>query len=334
MSFESLLVRAGRRAITSLAPAALALLLSAPVGAQQANWPAHPIRLVVPFPPGGSTDAIGRMVAAELGKELNQTVIVENKGGANGNIGSDYVAKADPDGYTLLLSGVGSNAINYSLYQAMPYRDSDFAHVSLLTTGPNVLVANPDFPAKTFKDFIALAKANPGKFTHASSGSGSSGHLAMEMLKQAAGIDLQHIPYKGGAAAITDTMAGRVSVLFLNQDNVLPQVQAGKLRALAVASEKRNPAYPDTPTIAESGYPGFAAESWFGLSAPAHTPSQVIERLHQATVKAMANPDLRKKLEAVGFVVVADTPQEFSKFVGTEIQKWGKAVKESGAHMD
>ncbi|ANN67677.1 Bug family tripartite tricarboxylate transporter substrate binding protein [Bordetella bronchialis] len=323
-----------RRQVLPAVALAILGLAGAPVHAQEGAWPSHPIRLVVPFPPGGSTDAVGRLVAAELGKALNQTVIVENKGGANGNIGSDVVAKAAPDGYTLLLSGVGSNAINYALYASMPYRDSDFTHISLLATGPNVLVANPDFPAKTFKEFIDLAKANPGKYTHASSGNGSSGHLAMEMLKRAAGIDLVHVPYKGGAAAITDTIAGRVSVLFLNQDNVLPQVKAGKLRALAVASESRNPAYPDTPTIAESGYPGFAAESWFGLSAPAKTPPAVVQRLSEATRTALADPALRQKLESVGFVVRGDTPQQFAGFVTAEIAKWGKAAKDSGARMD
>jgi len=305
---------------------------SSPALAQ--DWPTKPVRLVVPFPAGGSTDAVGRLLAAELAKELGQNVIVENKGGANGNIGSDNVAKSDPDGYTLLLSGVGSNAINYAIYKSMPYSNKDFAHISLLAKGPNVLVANPEFPAKTFDEFIKLVKAEPGKYTHASSGSGSSGHLAMEMLKQAAGIDLMHVPYKGGAAAITDTIGGRVSVLFLNQDNLLPQVQSGKLRALAVASEQRNPAYPDTPTIAESGYPGFAAESWFGLSAPAGTPDAVITRLNQATVKALANPDLRQKLESVGFVIVGDDPKSFSAFVSNEIDKWGKAAKASGATLD
>lgn len=314
--------------------AALAVLLLAGAAHAQADWPARPVHLVVPFPPGGSTDSVGRLLAAELAKDLGQSVIVENKGGANGNIGSDMVAKAAPDGYTLLLSGVGSNAINYALYQSMPYRNSDFAHISLLATGPNVLVANPDFPARSFADFIKLAKENPGKYTHASSGNGSSGHLAMEMLKQAAGIDLVHVPYKGGAAAITDTIGGRVSVLFLNQDNLLPQVQGGKVRALAVASVKRNPAYPDTPTIAESGYPGFAAESWFGLSAPAGTPAPVIERLSQATVRALAAPQLRDKLQAVGFVVVGNDPKAFDAFVAAEIDKWGKAAKASGARMD
>jgi len=306
----------------------------APLLAQAQDWPSKPIHLVVPFPAGGSTDAVGRLIGAELAKALGQSVIIENKGGANGNIGSDMVAKAAPDGYTLLLSGVGSNAINYSLYESMPYTDKDYAHISLLATGPNVLVANPEFPAHTFADFIKLAKQNPGKYTHASSGNGSSGHLAMEMLKQAAGIELVHVPYKGGAAAITDTIGGQVSVLFLNQDNVLPHVRSGKLRALAVASTKRNPAYPDVPTIAESGYPGFAAESWFGLSAPAGTPPAVIERLHQATVKALAVPQVREKLESVGFVVIGNDPRAFSRFVSAEIDKWGKAAKASGARVN
>lgn len=322
----------GRRlAVLALAAASL---LPAALLAQTAPWPSKPLRLVVPFPAGGSTDAVGRLLAVELARDLGQSVIVENKGGANGNIGSDIVAKAEPDGYTLLLSGVGSNAINYALYQSMPYRNSDFAHVSLLATGPNVLVANPEFPAKTLGDFIKLARAEPGKYTNASSGSGSSGHLAMEMLKQAAGIDLVHVPYKGGAAAITDTIGGRVSVLFLNQDNLLPQVRSGKLRALAVASEKRNPAYPDTPTVAESGFPGFAAESWFGLSVPAKTPPAVVQRLYQATEKAMASPEMRQKLENVGFVVVGSDPKAFSSFVTAEISKWGTAAKASGARMD
>ncbi|MBO1018085.1 tripartite tricarboxylate transporter substrate binding protein [Achromobacter sp. SD115] len=325
---------AARARLAILAAAGAMAMLPGVLMAQGAAWPAKQIKLVVPFPAGGSTDSVGRLLAAELSKELGQTVVVENKGGANGNIGSDMVAKAEPDGYTLLLSGVGSNAISYAVYQNMPYRNSDFAHVSLLATGPNVLVANNDFPGKTFADFIKLVRENPGKYTHASSGSGSSGHLAMEMLEQDAKIDLVHVPYKGGAAAITDMIGGRVQVMFLNQDTLLPQVTSGKLRALAVASAKRNPAYPDTPTVAESGYPGFSAESWFGLSAPAKTPPAVIQRLNQATVKALSSPDIRQKLESVGFVVVADDPKSFSAFVDNEIAKWGKAAKASGAKMD
>ena len=207
-------------------------------------------------------------------------------------------------------------------------------HVSLLATGPNVLVVNPEFPGKTFAEFITLAKANPGKYAHASSGSGSSGHLAMKMLELAAGISLVHVPYKGGGPAITDTIAGQVPVLFINQDNALPQVQAGKLRALAVASLERNPAYPTVPTIAESGYSGFSAVSWFGLSAPAGTPKDVIQKLNEATAKAMNLPEMKQRLQAQGFVVVAGTQQQFAEFVLAEIAKWSMAAKVSGAQID
>ena len=308
-------------------------LIGAPLLHAQA-WPTKTIKLVVPFPPGGSTDAIGRQLAQELTKSLGQPVIIENKGGANGNIGADFVAKSAPDGYTLLASGVGSNAINYSLYRSMPFADKDFAHVSLLATGPNVLVVNPDFPAKTFAEFIALAKASPGKYSHASSGSGSSGHLAMKMLELASGISLVHVPYKGGGPAIMDTIAGQVPILFINQDNALPQVQAGKLRALAVASLERNPVYPTVPTIAESGFPDFSAVSWFGLTAPAGTPKDVIQKLSEATAKAMYQPEMKQRLQAQGFVVVAGTPQQFAEFVQAEIAKWSKAAKVSGAQVD
>lgn len=313
--------------------AAGAIALTAPLYAAD-PWPAKPIKLVVPFPTGGSTDAIGRLLAADLTKQFGQTVIVENKGGANGNIGSDAVAKAAPDGYTLLVSGVGSNAVNYSVYSKMPFADKDFAHVTLLATGPNVLAVHPDFPAKNVAELIALAKANPGKYSHASSGSGSSGHLAMEMLKQAANIQMTHVPYKGGGPAITDVIGGQVPMLFINQDNALPQVKAGKLRALAVTSLARNPAYPDTPTIAESGFSGFSAVSWFGLSAPAGTPKEVVAKLQEASVKALASPEIRERLQSQGFVVVGNTPDQFSAFVRDEIAKWGKAAKASGATLD
>lgn len=297
-------------------------------------WPSKTIKFIVPFPPGGSTDAVGRQLAQELTKSLGQPVIIENKGGANGNIGSDLVAKSAPDGYTFLVSGVGSNAINYSLYRSMPFADKDFAHVSLLATGPNVLVVNPDFPAKTFAEFIALAKASPGKYSHASSGNGSSGHLAMKMLELASGISLVHVPYKGGGPAIMDTIAGQVPILFINQDNALPQVQASKLRALAVASLERNPVYPTVPTIAESGFPDFSAISWFGLTAPAGTPKDVIQKLNDATAKAMNQPEMKQRLQAQGFVVVAGTPQQFTEFVQAEIAKWSRAAKVSGAQVD
>lgn len=321
------------RALLAAGIATGALALSPSLYAAE-PWPTKPIRLVVPFPTGGSTDAIGRLLAADLSKQFGQTVIVENKGGANGNIGSDFVAKAPADGYTLLVSGVGSNAVNYSVYSKMPFADKDFAHVTLLATGPNVLAVHPDFPAKTVADLVALAKANPGKYSHASSGSGSSGHLAMEMLKQAANIQMTHVPYKGGGPAITDVIGGQVPMLFINQDNALPQVKAGKLRALAVTSLARNPVYPDTPTVAESGFPGFSAVSWFGVSAPAGTPKEIVAKLQEASVKALASPEIRERLQSQGFVVVGNTPDQFSAFVRDEIAKWGKAAKASGATLD
>lgn len=325
-----------KSAMLSLARAAMlgACMLAALPAAAAQGWPTRPLTLVVPFPPGGSTDAVGRLVAAELAKLLGQNVIVENKGGANGNIGSDQVAKAKPDGHTLLLSGVGSNAINYAIYQEMPYQDKDFRHVALIATGPNVLVASPNLPVKHFAEFLELVRKEPGKHTHASSGNGSSGHLSAEMLKQAAKLDMVHVPYKGGAAAITDTIAGRVDVLFLNQDNVLPHVRAGKLRALAVTSPQRNPAYPDVPTIAESGFPGFAAQSWFGVSAPAGTPDEVVRVLNEATNKALQDAALRQRLESVGFVVANGSPDDFARFVQDEIARWAKAAKASGARVD
>ncbi len=303
--------------------------------AQAQAYPNKPIRIMVPFPPGGSTDIMARNLATELSKSLGQPVVVENKAGANGNIGSAEVAKAAPDGYSLLLTGVGTNAINHSLYPSMPY-DSlrDFEHITLLAEGPNVLLVNPNFPAKSVQELIALAKAQPGKLNYGSNGNGSSGRLAMEMLRQATGIDMVHVPYKGGGPSMLALIAGEVPMLFTNQDQALPQVKAGKVRAIGVASEKRNPAYPDVPTIAEQGIPGFAAVSWFGLSAPAKTPPDIIKKLHAEAVKAINQPEFRSKLEANGFVVVGNTPDQFHAFVKSENEKWGKAVKASGATVD
>lgn len=293
------------------------------------DYPSRVVTVVVPFPAGGSTDTIGRFVAQDLSKSLGQQFIVDNKPGANGNIGTAGVARAEADGYTLLISGVGSNAINYSLYPKLGYDPKDLTHITLFATGPNVLVANPEFEAKTFAEFIELAKSRPNEFNYASSGVGSSGHLAMEMLKQQAGIELTHVPYKGGAPAMTDVIGGQVPVMFINQDAALPQVKAGKLRILAVASTERNPAYPDTPTIAESGFPGFSAVSWFGLSVPAGTPKPIIDKLHAEAVKALQNPEFKKRMEDNGFIVVGSTPDEFTAFVAAETEKWGDVIKKS-----
>lgn len=318
----------------ALALAAVLTVASAHVAVAQ-TYPTKPIRLMVAFPPGGSTDLMARSLASELTKSLGQAVVVENKAGANGNIGSGEVAKAAPDGYTLLLSGVGTNAINHSLYPSMPYDSMrDFEHITLLAEGPNVLLVNPNFPAKSVPELIALAKAQPGKLFYGSNGNGSSGRLAMEMLRQATGIDMVHVPYKGGGPSMLALIAGEVPMLFTNQDQALPQVKAGKVRAIGVASEKRNPAYPDVPTVAEQGVPGFAAVSWFGLSAPAKTPPEIIKRLHDETIKIINQPEFRARLESTGFVVVGNTPEQFRAFVKSENEKWGKAVKASGATVE
>ncbi|HJQ57454.1 MAG TPA: tripartite tricarboxylate transporter substrate binding protein [Vineibacter sp.] len=304
-----------------------------PAAAQ--GYPNKAITVVVPFPPGGTTDVIGRLVAQEMSKSMGQPIVVDNKAGANGNIGSAQVAKATPNGYTLLVTGVGSNAVNHGLYAQMPYDSrKDFAHVTQLTSGPNVLVVNPAFPAKSFKELIALLKANPGKYNYASSGNGASGHMAMEFLKISAEVKVEHIPYKGGAPALNDVIAGEVPMMFINQDMPLPHMRTGKLRVLAVASLERNPSYPDTPTIAESGYPGFAAVSWNGLAAPAGTPKEIIDKLHAEAVKALNSPAIKDKLLEQGFVPGGMSPADMAAFVGAEMDKWAKVAKASGAKIE
>lgn len=311
-------------------------LLGSPAGsAMAAGFPdGKPINLVVPFPAGGGTDFIGRLLAAEMGKALQTTVVVENKGGANSNIGTAYVAQARPDGHTLLVSGVGI-ATNQGLYSKLPYKLDQLDQVAILAFGSDVLVTSPTFPAKTFAEFVALVRKDPGKYSYASSGNGTTGHLGMEMLKQRAKLDLMHVPYNGGSAAINDVLAGRVDVLFVNQDTALPHVRAGKLRALAIGSAQRNPTYPDTPTVAESGYPGFSSEYWFGLSAPAGLPQPVFQQLFEATRTAMQSAAIQEKLGAVGLVIPTLTDRkQYVSLVDAEVKKWGEVVRESGARID
>lgn len=320
-----------------MAPALIAGLAlgmtAAPV--QAADFPGDkPISLVVPFPAGGGTDFIGRLLASEMGKALKTTIVVENKGGANSNIGTAYVTQARPDGHTLLVSGVGI-ATNQGLYSKLPYKLDQFDQIAILAFGADVLVTAPGFPAKTLAEFVALVQKEPGKYSYASSGNGTTGHLGMEMLKQRAKLDIMHVPYNGGSAAINDVLAGRVDVLFVNQDTALPHVRAGKLRALAIGSAKRNPTYPDTPTVAESGYPGFSSEYWFGLSAPAGVPAPVFQQLFEATRTAMQSPAIQEKLGAVGLVIPQLTDRkQFVTLVDAEVEKWGEVVRVSGARID
>jgi len=311
--------------LAALACAALPVAVQA-----QADYPNKPVKIIVPFPVGGTSDFMGRVIAEELGKQLKQTFIVDNKSGAGGAIGTDQAAKSAPDGYTLLLSGIGSNAVIHSFQQPKPgYKESDFIHISQLASGPNVLVVNPSFPAKTLQEFIAYAKANPGKINYGQVPA-SSGHLTSEYLKQVANIDIMGIPYRDSGPALIDVLANQIPLMFTNQDAALPHVKAGKLRALAVTSAERNPLYPDVPTVAESGFPGFTAVSWTGLSAPKGTPKAIVDKLEAAMIAAFRDVAARAKLEATGFIVVASSSTDYTKFVNDEGARWAEVIRKGG----
>ena len=300
----------------------------------QVNYPNKPIRLIVPFPAGGTSDVMGRLIADELGKGLKQTVVVENIGGAGGAIGSERAAKVTPDGYTLVLTGVGSNAVNHGLNAKLGYdSNKDFHHITQIMSGPNVLVVHPNEPFQTMKELIAFAKSNPGKLNYGYTPA-ASGHMAMEQLKQSAGLFMVGIPYRGGAPMMTDLLGGQIPMTFINQDAALPYVKSGKLRALAVTSAERNPLYPDTPTIAESGVPGFSAISWVGLSAPKGTPQPILDKLESVASSAILSPAVKNKLESQGFVVPTLGSAAYTRFVASEIERWTQVIKTAGIKMD
>ena len=306
-----------------------------PADAIAQSYPSRPVRLVVPFPAGGTTDILARAMAEKLSGALGQQFVVDNRPGAGGNIGSDIVAKSQPDGYTLLMGTVGTHAINPSLYPKMPYDHvKDFVPVVLVAGVPNVLVVNPTVPAKTVAELIALAKEKPGTINFASSGNGTSIHLSGELFKLLAGVQIAHVPYKGSAPALTDLIGGQVQIMFDNLPSALPHIKGGKLRALAVTSSKRAPALPDLPTIAESGVAGFEASSWFGILAPAATPRDIVQRINAEANKALHAPDMREKLLAQGAEAVGNSPEFFADYIRTETVKWAKVVKDSGARVD
>ena len=320
------------RALLAAAMAWLALNASAQ-GA--ATYPTKPIKIVVPFPPAGATDILARAIGAELQKAFGQTVFIENKAGAGGNPGADMVAKSPPDGYTLVMATVGTHGINMSLYSKMPYDAvKDFEPITLVAGVPNLLVVHPSVAAKNVAELTALAKAQPGKLNVASSGNGTSIHMAAELYKLMAGVDILHVPYKGSSFALTDLLGGQVQLMFDNMPSALPHVKAGKLRALAVTSPKRSSALPDIPTMDEEGLKGFDATSWFGLLAPAGTPKDIIAKLNAAAVKALATPEMRERLASQGAEAVGNTPEQFGAFIKAEIEKWAKIVKASGARVD
>ena len=319
---------------------AATLVLAAPTLQAQSAWPSKPVRIVVPFAPGGTTDILARAMAPELSRAFGQSFIVENRAGAGGNVGAEAVARSSADGYTLLMGTVGTHGINKSLYAKLPYEpQKDFAPITLVAGVPNVMVMNADkaraLGINTVADFIKYAKVNPGKLSMASSGNGTSIHLAGELFKSRTGIFMTHIPYRGSGPALLDLVAGNTDVMFDNLPSALPQIKAGKLKAFAVTSAERSAAVPELPTIAEAaGLKGFDASSWFGLLAPAGTPADIITRIQQETAKALASPAVKEKLLAQGAIPGGNTPQEFARMIDAEHIKWAGVVKASGAKVD
>ena len=310
-----------------------ALIAASPVFAQA--YPSKPVRVVVPFPPGGAVDFYARVVANPLSELLGQPVVVDNKAGASGMIGADLVAKSAPDGYTLLLGNIASLAINAGIYPKMTYDPVKDLTPIIRTVDVNyVMAVHPSLPANSVAELIAYAKANPGKLAYGSAGSGSLPHLSVELMKSLTGIDLVHVPYKGGGPMVTDLLGGSVQIVIADQANLMPHVKTGKLRALAVGSPKRSPNYPDIPTFAEAGLVGFEATAWQGLVGPTGMPSDVVQRINEAVNKVMAMPDVRERLVAGGLDPVGGTPEEFGRFIRSEIVRWSKIAKDVGAKAE
>jgi tripartite-type tricarboxylate transporter receptor subunit TctC len=313
--------------------AALACMAAAQAFAQP--YSSKPIRLVVPFPPGGAVDFYARVVQGPLSEALGQQLVIDNRAGASGMIGADIVAKSAPDGYTLLLGNIASLATNVGIYSKMSYDPvKDFTPIMHTVDVNYVLVVHPSVPVHTVAELIAYAKANPGKLSYGSAGSGSLPHLAGELFKSLTGTDMIHVPYKGGGPMVTDLVGGTVQLVIADQANLMPFVKSGKLRALAVASPQRSTLYPELPTIAEAGVPGFQAVAWNGLVGPAGLPPDIVKRVHDAFAKVMAMPDVRQRLIAGGLDPVGDTPDAFGRFMRSEITKWSKISRDVGAHVD
>ena len=310
------------------------LLSFASLAAAQA-WPSKPIKYIVPFAPGGTTDILARTIGDKLSVVLGQPVIIENKPGAGGSVGAEVTARAAPDGYTIMGGTISTHAINASLYSNLPYDPvRDFVPITLIARVPNMPVINPAIPANDVKELIALMKARPGTFTFASSGNGTSQHLSGELFKSMAGVEMQHIPYKGSPPALQDVMGGQVSMTFDNITTAWPLTKGGKLRALAVTTAKRSPIAPDVPTLAEAGLVGYEIGSWQGVFAPAGTPPAIVRRLNAEIVKIINAPDVQEKLLGLGAEPVANTSEEFATMVKAEVVKWGDVVRKSGAKVD
>ena len=334
-------MRASVLSISSLLvslPAGLAAGVAIPAHAQQAAaaaWPSRTVRILVPFGPGGSADLVARILGQRLTESLGQSVIVENRPGAGAMLGNELVAKSPPDGYTLTIGTLGPFAVNQSLFRKVPYDSQrDFAPVTLTGASSHVLVVHPSMPVKSMMELIALAKQRPGQLSFASSGIGNATHLTGELFKSMAGVDVVHVPYKGGGAAVADLIGGHVGFSFASMPSALPHVRGGKLRALAVAPAQRVPSAPELPTVAESGLPGFSSEDWQGVLAPAKTPQDIVMRLNGEIHKVLGTAEVREKLDAQGFQVRLSTPQQFAELIRSESTKWAKIVKEANIRID
>ena len=303
--------------------------------AQSSGYPAKPVRWVVPFPPGGSADIMGRMIGQELAKALGQQVVIENRAGASAIVGSEYVAKSPPDGYTLLQANVSQMTIHPSLYPRLPYDPlKDFAPVTVLGIVTSVVVTTPSLPVSSVKELLALAKKRPGQLNFTSSGAGSSTHLTGELLKQRAGVAMTHINYKGSGPALTDVMGGFVEIMFENLPSALPFINAGKLKVLAVTGKDRSAVLKAVPTLAESGFPGFDMVSWQALVAPAATPRLVIDKLNAEVAKVLKTPEMRERMTGLGTEIVANSPEQFAQYLREETAKWSKIVKDAGIKLE
>ena len=298
-------------------------------------YPTKPLRLIVPFPPGGTIDPIARILAEELGRRLEQNVVVDNRSGANGNVGMAVAAKADPDGYTLVIASSGALATNISLYKQLPFHPvKDFSPIVLYGNVPNILVVNLTIPVKTLAEFTQYAKANPDKLNYGSTGNGSSMHLAAELYKTLTGTQMRHVPYTSPAVATQDLLAGNTQLMFQLMTGISPFVKAGRVRAIAVASPRRSTALPDVPTAAEAGLPGFESSAWFGILAPIKTPQPIIERLNREINDLLDAPQFRKRIIEIGVEPMGGSTTDFAKYLDAEIRKWGDVVRRSGAKVD
>lgn len=314
---------------------AIGILLCPAASVAQSDYPNKPIRLIIGFPPGGSTDIVGRIVAMKLSERLGQQVIVDNRGGAGGTIGAELASKATPDGYTLTIGTTSTHAVAAGAYSKLPYDPiKNFAPVSLVAITPYLLVVNPQVQANSLADLVSLAKSQPGKLNYASAGNGSTTHLAMEMLKDAAKINLVHIPYKGNGPADIAILGGEVQAVFGSMPALLQNTKAGKLRALAVGTARRSPALPDVPTVAELGYPGFEAALWLGVLAPAGTPQPIIDRLNRELTSIAATPDFRSLMDKNGAEPISNTPEQFATMIRAEVERYTKVVKAIGVKLD